>query len=96
MRGTCGRKTKETYFCRFLQRQPVNINTHEDEEVTFFGHKSCKIDFIMAAILANCQAYQIEDKVDGAASKQVTNGLSCSLFICDYRKVQELYESSAT
>ena len=50
----------------------------------------------MAAILANCRGYQIEDKVDGTASKQVTNGPSCSLVMCDYRKVQELYETSAT
>ena len=50
----------------------------------------------MAAILANCRGYQIEDKVDGTVSEQVKNGLSCSLVICDYGKVQELYETSAT
>ena len=49
----------------------------------------------MAAILANCRGYQIEDKVDGTVSKQVTNGMSCSLVICDYGKVQELYVTSA-
>ena len=31
-------------------------------------------DFKMAAILANCRGCQIEDKVDGTVSKQVTNG----------------------
>ena len=50
----------------------------------------------MAAILANCQEYKIEDKVDGTVSGQVKNGLSCCLVICDYGKVQELYETSAT
>ena len=53
-------------------------------------------DFTMAAILANCRGYQIEDKVDGTVSEQVKNGLSCSLVIFDYGKVQELYETSAT
>ena len=43
----------------------------------------------MAAILANCRGYQIEDKVDGTVSEQVKNGLSCSLVICDYGKVQD-------
>ena len=50
----------------------------------------------MAAILANCRGYQIEDKVEGTVSEQLKNGLSCSLVICDYGKVQELYETSAT
>ena len=50
----------------------------------------------MAAILANCRGYQIEDKVDGTVSKQVTNGPSCPLVMFDYGKVQELYETSAT
>ena len=45
----------------------------------------------MAAILANCRGYQIEDKVDGTVSEQVKNGLSCSLVICDYGKVQVKY-----
>ena len=49
----------------------------------------------MAAILANCREYKIEDKVDGTVSEQVKNWLSC-LVICDYGKVQELYETSAT
>ena len=44
----------------------------------------------MAAILANCRGYQIEDKVDGTVSEQVKNGLRCSLVICDHGKVQEL------
>ena len=52
-------------------------------------------DFVMAAILAKCRAYKIEDTVDGTVSEQVKNGLSCSLVICDYRKVQELYETLA-
>ena len=50
----------------------------------------------MGAILANCRGYQIEDKVDGTVSEQVKSGLSCSLVICDYGKVQELYETSVT
>ena len=50
----------------------------------------------MAAILASCRGYQIEDKVDGSVSEQVKKGLSCSLVICDYGKVEELYETSAT
>ena len=50
----------------------------------------------MAAILAKCRGYQIEDKVDGTVSKQVTNGPSCSFVMCDYGKVQELCETSAT
>ena len=50
----------------------------------------------MAEILANCREYKIEDKVDGTVSKQVSNGLSCPSVICDYGKVQELYETSAT
>ena len=50
----------------------------------------------MAAILASCRGYQIEDKVDGTVSEQVKNGLRCSLVICDYGKVQELYDTSAT
>ena len=76
----------------------LNINTHEDEEVTFIGHKLQKRqEFIMEAILANSRGYQIEDTVDGTVSEQVKNGLSCcSLVICDYGKVQELYETSAT
>ena len=45
---------------------------------------------------ANCRGYQIEDKVDGTVSEQVKNGLSFPLVICDYGKVQELYETSAT
>ena len=49
----------------------------------------------MAAILANCRGYQIEDKVDGTVSKQVTNGPSSSLVMCDYGKVQEFYKTSA-
>ena len=53
-------------------------------------------NFFMAAILANFRGYKIEDKVDGTVPKQVKNGLSCSLDICDYGKVQELYETSAT
>ena len=50
----------------------------------------------MAAILANCRGCKIEDKVDSTVSEQVENGMSCSLVICDYGKVQELYETSAT
>ena len=50
----------------------------------------------MAAILANCLEYKIEDKLDGTVSEQVKNGLSCCLVICDYEKVQELYQTSAT
>ena len=50
----------------------------------------------MAAILANCREYKIEDKVNGTVSEQVKNGLSCCLVISDYGKVQELYETSAT
>ena len=37
-----------------------------------------------------------QDKVDSTVSEQVENGMSCSLVICDYGKVQELYETSAT
>ena len=37
-----------------------------------------------------------EDKVDSTVSEQVENGMSCSLVICEYGKVQELYETSAT
>ena len=50
----------------------------------------------MAAILANCRGYQIEDKVDSTVSEQVKSGLSFSLVICDYGKVQELYGTLAT
>ena len=50
-------------------------------------------DFIMAAILANCRGCKIEDKLDSTVSEQVENGMSCSLVICDYGKVQELYET---
>ena len=50
----------------------------------------------MAAILANCGGHKIGDKVDGAVSEQVEAGQNCSLVICDYGKVQELYETSAT
>ena len=50
----------------------------------------------MTAILASCRGYQIEEKVDGTVSEQVKNELSCSLIICDYGKVEELYETSAT
>ena len=50
----------------------------------------------MGAILANCRGYQVEDKVDGTVSEQVYNGLSCFLVICEFGKVQELYETSAT
>ena len=53
-------------------------------------------DFVMAAILANCRGCKIEDKVDGTVSEQVENGMSCSLVICDYGKIQELYETSAS
>ena len=49
----------------------------------------------MVAILANCRGYKIGDKVDGAVSEQVETGLDCSLVICDYRKVQELYDTPA-
>ena len=44
----------------------------------------------------NCREYKIGGKVDGTVSKQVKNELSCCLVICDYGKVQELYETSAT
>ena len=44
----------------------------------------------MAAILANCRGYQIEDKVDSTVSEQVKNGLSCSLVIYDYGNVQDV------
>ena len=50
----------------------------------------------MAAILANYRGYNIGDKVDGTVSEQVETGLNCSLFICDYGKVQELYGTSTT
>ena len=50
----------------------------------------------MAAILANCRGEKIEDKVAGTVSEQAETGLNCSLVICDYGKVQELYETSAT
>ena len=46
--------------------------------------------------MANCRECKIEDKVDGTVSEQVKNGLSCCLVICDYGKVHELYETSAT
>ena len=46
--------------------------------------------------LDNCRGYKIRDKVNGTVSKQVKNGLSCSLPICDYDKVQKLHETSAT
>ena len=49
----------------------------------------------MVAILANCRGYQIDDKADSKVSKQVKNEQSSSLVICDYEKVQELYETSA-
>ena len=38
----------------------------------------------------------MEDKVDSTVSEQVENGVSCSLAICDYGKIQELYETSAS
>ena len=60
------------------------------------SHLSDTKDFVMAAILADCLGYKIEDKVDGTVSKQVKNGLRCSLVICDYGNVQELYDSLAT
>ena len=44
-------------------------------------------------LLTNCREYQIEDKIDGTVSEEVKNGLSCSLVICDYGKVQEFYET---
>ena len=50
----------------------------------------------MAVILANSRGYKIEDKVDGTVSKQVETVQNCSLVICDYAKVQELYDTSAT
>ena len=50
----------------------------------------------MAAILPNCREHKIEDKVDGTVSEQVKDGLSYCLVMCDYGKVQELYETSAT
>ena len=57
-------------------------------------------DFVVAAILANCRGCKIEDKVDNTVLEQVENGMSfwmsCSLVICDYGKVQELYETSAS
>ena len=33
--------------------------------------KAAKSSFVMAAILANCRAYKIGDKVDGTVSEQV-------------------------
>ena len=66
------------------------MNTHKDEEAKFVGHK------LKAAILANCQGRKIGDKVDGQVSEQVETGLNCSLVICDYGKVQDLYDTSAT
>ena len=51
---------------------------------------------LMTAILEDCRGYKIGDKVDGAVSEQVETGLNCSLVICDYRKVQELYDTPAT
>ena len=50
----------------------------------------------MVAIMANCRGKKIEDKVDGTVSEQLKNDLSCSLVICDYGKVQELYDTSTT
>ena len=50
----------------------------------------------MAAILANCLRYKIEDKVVGTVSEQVETGRNCSLVICDYGKVQELFDTSTT
>ena len=50
----------------------------------------------MAAILANYRGYKIEDKVDGTVLEQVETGLKYSLVICDYGKVQELYDTSTT
>ena len=50
----------------------------------------------MAAILANCQGCKIGDKVDSTVSEQVETALNCSLVICDYGKVQELYDTSTT
>ena len=50
----------------------------------------------MAAILANCGGCKIEDKVDSTVLEQLENGMSFSSVICDYGKVQELYETSAT
>ena len=49
-----------------------------------------------AAILANCRGYKIGYKVDGTVSEQIETGLNCSLIICDYGKVEELYDTSAT
>ena len=43
----------------------------------------------------NCRGYKVEDKEDGTVSKQVKNGLSFSLVVCNYGKVQELYDTSA-
>ena len=50
----------------------------------------------MAAIVANCRGCKIRDKVDGTVSEQVETELNCSLVICDYGKVQELYETSGS
>ena len=50
----------------------------------------------MAATLANCRGYKIGDKVAGTFSEQVATGLNCSLVICDYGKVQELYDTPCT
>ena len=53
-------------------------------------------DFVMAAILANCRGYKIGNKVDGTVSEQFETGHNCSSVICDYGKVQELYDTSTT
>ena len=66
------------------------------EQLSPFFYLQKRQDFVMVAIFANCLDYKIEGKVDGTASKQVKNELSCFLVICDYGKVQELYETSAT
>ena len=36
------------------------------------------------------------DKVDGTVSEQVETGQNCPSVICDYGKVQELYDTSTT
>ena len=48
----------------------------------------------MAALLANCREYKIGDKVESTVSEQVNTDQYCSLVICDYRKVHELYDTS--
>ena len=54
-------------------------------DYTFVEHKAARLR-IMAAILANCRGYKIEDKVDGTVLEQVETVLNCSLVICDYGK----------